>query len=225
METLHLLADVIPLGLAAAVTPTLIALQLLVVCGDEWIRRALAVAAANAVAFAIVVTVVLAGLAQLPDRNTGTLGPIDLWLRIGCGTLLLVSAVYFFLPHPELAAKVQGTIERRTRNASVWLFFGISFYFSITDFSTFIVIIPALHGVTVSDGIPAAKVLAVAVLMVLALMPTWVPPTTRAPLAHRIEPALGRAYRYVMTHQFPIVGSICVAAGAFLVISALLRRP
>ena len=76
-----------------------------------------------------------------------------------------------------------------------------------------------------SDGIPAAKVLAVAVLMVLALMPTWVPPTTRALLGHRIEPALGRAYRYVMSHQFPIVGSICVAAGAFLVISALLRRP
>jgi hypothetical protein len=211
----------VPLGIAAALTPTLLALQLLVVAGDHWVRRSLAVAIANELAFAIVIGLVLAGLAQLPDQGTGVMGPIDRWLRISCGTLLLVSSVYFFWPHPGLSARVRSSIERRSRNASVWIFFGLGFYFSITDFSSFLVLIPALHVITVSTAVLATKVVVVIIVLALALMPTWLPPSARLLLGRRITPALTRMYAFVMEYQFQIVGVVAVVFGLFLLVSGL----
>ncbi len=225
MELAALLAHVVPLGIAAAFTPTLIALQLLVVCGTQWIRRSLAVAIANALAFSLVIGLVLAGFARLPDAGTGTPSAWDAWLRIACGAGLLAAAGYFTWPHPELSARVQDSIERRTRDASVWAFFALACYFSITDFSTFVVLLPALHEVTMSSADTFAKAAAVAVVLTLALTPTWLPPTMRGILGHRISPTLDRLYGFVMHNQFRIVGAVCLVFGAFLLVTGLLRMP
>ena len=61
----------LPLGLAAAVTPTLFALQVLVVSGPQWQKRSLGVIAGTAIVFVIIFALVLGGLSQLPDAGTG----------------------------------------------------------------------------------------------------------------------------------------------------------
>jgi hypothetical protein len=225
VETLTLLAHVVPLGIAAAFTPTLIALQLLVVSGDRWVRRSLAVAVANAVAFSIVIGLVLAGFAKLPDAGSGSPSALDAWLRMGCGVALLAVGAYAIWPHPLLSAKMQESMERRTRHASAWVFFGLAFYFSITDFSTFVVLLPALHEVTMSSADLFARSAAVAVVVTLSLTPTWLPPTMRGLLGHRITPALDRLYGFVMRNQFRIVGAICLLFGVSLILTGVLRMP
>ena len=224
MHAAELLIHVLPLAVAAAFTPTLLALQLLVVAGDSWIRRSIAVAAANAIAFAIVNAIFLAGLAQLPDQGTGVLGPIDRWIRAVCGALLLISSVFFLWPHPELSKRAQDSLERRAKGASVWVFFGLAFYFSITDVSSFIVLIPALHDVTVSRGAIEMKVVIVLIVLAVALATTWVPPTGRALLGARITPTLTTLYAFVMKHQFQIVGAVCLVFGIYLLLGGLTGR-
>ena len=138
MRSAELLIHVLPLAVAAAFTPTLLALQLLVIVGDSWVRRS------------IVVAVMLAGLAQLPDQGAGHVGPIDRWIPGVCGALLLIAGIFFLWPHPELSRKARVSRERRAGGASSWVFFVLAFYFSITDLSSFIVLVPAMHEVTVS---------------------------------------------------------------------------
>jgi hypothetical protein len=84
--------EVIPLGIAAAITPGLIALQIIVVSGPKWGRRALAVFVANALAFVIVGALMLLGLAQIHDAGSGqgshsylvnrVISAVMRWLRV-----------------------------------------------------------------------------------------------------------------------------------------------
>jgi hypothetical protein len=221
-ELPHLLAQVIPLGLAAAVTPTLIGLQLLVVAEATWLRRALVVVAANALAFVLVMTIVTVGFAQLPDAGQGH-GPGLDRLRFGCGLILLVMSVYFLMPHRDLQAKAQGFVERKVARASAWLFFGLAFYMSISDFSSFLVLLPGLHDVTTSQGDLWVKAIALAVLLLLSLLATAGPLIVRLALGSRAEPTLGRAYTWVMSHNLLLVGIMLVAIGGYLLITGVMR--
>lgn len=220
-----LLVSVVPLALAAAVTPALIATQLLVIAqGERWVRRGLGVIAANAVAFGIVAGVVLVGFSQLPDARTGDGSEWDFWLRLGGGGILLLSSIWFFFPHRALAARTTASLERRLANASTWVFFAAAFYFSITDVSSFIPLLPALHDVTASDIDIIFKAIVMVVVLFIALQSTVFPVLVRALLGKEVEPALQRTYAWVMKHQFRIVGLVMAVIGAFLVVTAFARR-
>lgn len=220
MEGVDLYLHVIPLGVAAAVTPTLIALQLLVVCAPRWLGRALGVLAANALAFGLVIALVSFGFAKLPDAGTGHHEGFDS-LRFGCGLVLVVMSVYFLLPHRQLQERTQAAIERRVDHAHSWVFFGLAFYFSITDLSSFIVIAPGLRDVSVSTADLSAKIGALVVLLALSLMATGAPLILRLVLGRRGGPWLQRAYTWVMRNNLRVVGVMLLAVGLWFAIGAL----
>lgn len=221
-ELSHLLSQVIPLGLAAAVTPTLIGLQLLVVAEKTWLRRALVVVVANALAFLLVMGVVTAGFAQLPDAGQGH-GPELDKLRFACGLILLVMSVYFLMPHRDLQAKAQAFVERKVARASSWLFFGLAFYMSISDFSSFLVLLPGLHDVTSAQSDLWVKAVALVVLLLLSLLATAGPLIVRLALGPRATPALTRTYEWVMSHNLLLVGLMLVGIGGYLLVTAVMR--
>ncbi|MFM8897016.1 MAG: hypothetical protein ACKOE2_17020 [Actinomycetales bacterium] len=64
--------EMVPLGLGAAITPSLLALQVLVTSGDRWARRSLAVIAGNAVVFVTFCVLVLLELSSVPDAAAGS---------------------------------------------------------------------------------------------------------------------------------------------------------
>jgi hypothetical protein len=221
---LSVLALVVPLGIAAAVTPTLIAMQLLVVAGGtHWRRRSLAVVVANAIAFGIVITLATFGFAQLPDAGTGGGGTLDAMIRVGVGAVLALASIWFFVPHPEMAKRVRASLEARLVHASIWVFFALAFYFSITDLSSFIVLLPALHDITASSIAVEEKAIVLAVVLFLALQATMLPPLVRLVAGERVVPGLERLYGGVMRNQFPIVGAVCAAVGIFLLITGMAR--
>jgi len=61
--------------------------------------------------------------------------------------------------------------------------------------------------------------------MAVALATTWLPPTARALLGQRITSFLNRLYAFVMTHQFQIVGVVCLVFGVYLLLTGLSGRP
>ena len=219
---LGLLGQTVVLGLAAAFTPMLLALQVVIVSGDPWRRRAFAVAAGGGLAFVLVGALLLLGFAQLPTPAVGD-DPTGAWLRIVAGLALVGFAVVLFRPHPELSKRVESDIRGYVARASTWVFFGVAFALSIKDVSSFIVLAPALHDIAVADVSAPMQVLLVVVLYGLALSPVLAPPTVRLAFGHRADVGFARLYRFTLDHQFQLVGGMAAVVAVFLVVTGIAR--
>lgn len=215
-----LLFDVIPLGVGAAFTPSLFAIQLLIVANDPWKVRALAVFLGAASAFGIAITILLLGFAQLPT-STGRTDIVDGILRLLAAIILGALTVYFFLPHPGLEKRVTTDIENRVAKSSSIKFFGLTFLLSIKNFSSFVLIIPAMHDVGVADISWPIKVAVTALVFALALSPILIPPLMRTALGAPGRALLNKVYTFTMSHQFTIMGVIFGLLTFYLLMSGL----
>ncbi|MBK9740581.1 MAG: GAP family protein [Actinobacteria bacterium] len=223
MTFLGVLWQVIPLGIAAAFTPSLLALQILIVSGDPWRKRALAVAVGGSAAFVLVGFLLLVGFRQLPDIGGDLIDPFGTWLRIVAGLALWLAAAYLFRPHPALQARAEHDIGGYVAHASTWVFLGIAFALSIKDVSSFIVLAPALRTITASRLNDAEQAALVVILYALALSPVLLPPALRLLFGHRIDAAFKAVYRFTLVHQFQLVGSMAAIVGGYLLISGIVR--
>lgn len=217
-----LLGQVVILGIAAAFTPSLLALQVLIVSGDPWRRRSLAVAVGAATAFGLVGGALLLGFASLPTHTAGA-DPTGAWLRIVGAMVLAIVAVFLFRPHPGLQARAASEIRGYVARASSWVFLGVAFALSIKDLSSFVVMAPALHDIAVADINVAEKAVLLAVLYGLALSPVLVPPAVRLVFGHRADGAFRAAYAFTMSHQLQLVGGMAAAISVFLLLTGIAR--
>jgi hypothetical protein len=222
VDVIGLLGQTIVLGIAAAFTPSLLALQILVVSGDPWRRRALAVAAGGALAFVSVGALLYFGFAQLPQRPPAD-DPVASWLRIVAGVALAVVAIVLFRPHRDLERRVKSEIEGYVARASSWVFLGVAFALSIKDLSSFLVMAPALHDIAVAPIDVVWRWLLLIILYACALMPVLVPPGLRLVFGHRMDAVFRRAYAFTMSHQFQLIGGMAAAVAAYLLITGIAR--
>ena len=223
MGFLGLLGQTVVLGIAAAFTPMLLALQVLIVSGDPWRRRSLAVAIGGASAFGLVGFLLFFGFAQLPKVTLGATSATGAALWVVAGLVLAVIAVLLFRPHPHMQERVEADIRGYMARASSWVFLGVAFVLSIKDVSSFVVLAPALHDIAVADVDVAVQALLVAVLYALALSPVLAPPALRLVFGHRIDGTLRGVYSFTMAHQFQIVGSMAAVVAVFLLVNGIAR--
>lgn len=223
MAFLGVLWQVVPLGIAAAFTPSLLALQILIVSGDPWRKRALAVAVGAGAAFVLVGFLLLVGFRQLPNIGGGLVDPFGAWLRIVAGLALWLVAAYLFRPHPELQVRAERDIQGYVTHASAWVFLGIAFALSIKDVSSFIVLAPALRTISAARLNDVEQAVLVVILYTLALSPVLLPPTLRLLFGHRMDTAFKAVYRFTLVHQFQLVGSMAAIVGGYLLISGIIR--
>jgi Sap, sulfolipid-1-addressing protein len=221
MSDAALIGQSVLLGLAAAFTPSLVALQILVCSGDPWRRRALAVAVGGTSAFVLVGGLLLFGFAQLPtgSAHDSAFGSL---VRLAAGAVLLMAAVWLFVPHPRIQQRVEQDIRGHVAHASPWVFLGVAFGLSIKDISSFVMMAPALHDIAVSGTDVILQVVLVLVVFALALSPVLAPPLARLVLGHRSDAVFARTYRFTMDHQFQLVGAVALAIGIFLVVTGVL---
>lgn len=211
-----LFTAVLPLGLAAAVTPTLFALQVLVVSGPKGRTRSVAVIAGSGLVFAAVFALALGGLSALPDAGTGRTSVTEYWIECLAGLVLILLGVWMLRPHPEVDAKLEKKVQGYANHASSGVFAGLAAYMTVTDFSSLVLLVPALHEVTRSTVWLAAKVVIVAFLFACVMLPVLIPPIAVRVGGQRGVDALQRAYRLVMGHQVQVMGAIAVPLGAVL---------
>lgn len=223
MGFLGLLGQSVLLGIGAAFTPSLLALQLLIVSGDPWRRRSLAVAVGGSSAFILVGAMLWCGFASLPTDGVGTVSAFGAWLRIVAGGGLIVAAVILMRPHPELQRRVEADIHARVARASTWVFLGVAFALSIKDVSSFVVLAPALHDIAVADINVMEQAMLIVVLYAFALSPVLAPPAVRLVFGHRADRFFQSVYRYTMDHQFALMGAMCALIGAYLAVSGVVR--
>jgi hypothetical protein len=215
MSFLALIGEVILLGLAAAITPGLFAMQVLIVAGDNWIKRSAAVLAGAGLGFGLVSLILFAGFTQLPAAGSGSAFEVIGELVIGIG--LLVASVWLLLPHPAIQQRAEATINNYASKASSKIFFAIAFALAVKDVSSYAVMLPALHDIATAGLWWPIALLLLGVLYVLALTPVLVPPLARLIIGQPAVKVMQKVYRFVMDHQFRIVGVMFVVIGGALV--------
>jgi hypothetical protein len=216
-----LLLAIAPLGLAAAVTPTLFALQVLVVSGADWWRRATAVAAGAGLVFIAVFALVLAGFSQLPDAGSGRHSQWEDIIALACGAVLVPLGAWMLRPHPHADAAMERKVSGYADHANPWVFFGVAAYMSVTDFSSLLVLVPALHDVTSSAVAVVGKALAVLFLLFCIMLPVLAPPTAVLLGGDRARSTLRRLYALVMGHQVQVMGAVALVVGLILLVRGI----
>lgn len=218
---LETLWRIIPLGIGAAFTPSLLGLQILATRGDRWIVRTLMVILGSGLAFGIACSVLYFGFAQLPTdppRGPRILQGILLLLAAG---VLVATTVWLFRPHPDLAKKSGDVLTRRLDKTHFVTFFSVAFVLSIKDITSFALLVPGLHDIATTDIHRLDKAILVGILFGLALSPTLLPPLWRAIRKQHAARLLNRVYDFTMRHQFQIVGVIAIVFAVYCLVMAL----
>ncbi len=221
METL---LYVIPLGIGAAFTPSLLALSILVSGQDQWRKRAAALAAGSILAFGLFGVLIIFGFRKLPLPEVDGSDWFGALVRLLAAAVLAVSAIYLFIPHPALQKRVESRIQSYVQNSSLVMMFAIAFLLSIKDVSSFVMLVPALHDIAVCPNFIEAGV-ALVVLYTLALSPVLAPIAVRLFFDKGSRDPMQKLYRFTMDHQFQIVGFVAVILSAYLAVTGWHQLP
>jgi Sap, sulfolipid-1-addressing protein len=216
----ELLSKVIPLSLGAAVSPTVLAAIVLVLGG----RRSLA----RGVAFTLGVFTVLAALTMSGLVISHHSDPSAARIRVThdvyglLGVVLLSLAVISLLrprTHSDTGTPVH-TDDPRT-DKGLLAVFALGFGLMISNLSTILLYLPAMHSVSASSATTSAKVVAVVIALAITSIPVSVPMLLRIGLPRRSVPIFAAINRFVTDHQRAITIAVEVGFGVYLIARAL----
>lgn len=215
-----LFATIIPLGIAAAVKPTLWALQLLAVSGVQWWPRARALALGAAIPILFFGILGVLGFSQLAEPDPGQIDVFGVSLRMILGIGFLLASIWLLRPHPHLQQRVADSLQSEITKARVRDFFVLGLVMNAKAITTFALVLPALHDIAIADISTVARGLALLLLFALVLSPVWLPIVIRALIGQRDW--LANFSSVIAAHSFRILGVMAVLAGLYLTGSAAL---
>lgn len=191
------------------------------VSGPKWHSRALAVIFGSGVVFAAFFALVLGGLSRLPDASTGTKSWSAYMVEAVAGAILLVIAAWLLRPHAAADRRMEAKVKSHADHASPTVFAGLAAYMTLTDFSTLVLIVPALHDITRSTASAPEKLLVVGFVFACVMLPVLSPPAAAHFLGERGLRALNRMYALLMGHQLQVMGAVAGVIGVLLLSQGL----
>jgi threonine/homoserine/homoserine lactone efflux protein len=182
----NLLAQVIPLALAAAISPVVFLVQLTTLTGPRPIARGSALTAGAAVVLIVLSTIGVAlGGTSFSSNDT-----LKASLNIVLGALLMAVGLRALLKPPKPKPS-----EPDTKPTSVWRSFVAGAAAMASNVTSFALYIPAL-ALIAGSGLPLGqRGLAALIILLITLMVAWVPLLLAATVpaaSSRVLPALGR---------------------------------
>jgi hypothetical protein len=180
-----LLAQIVPLALAAAISPVVFLLQLNTLTGPRPLTRGLALTAGAALVLIVGSSAaVLLGGTGFSGRET-----LQAWINVGFGVLLCLVGLRALLkpPKPKVA-------EVEPKPTSVWRSVLAGAGGMASNVTTFALYIPAL-ALIAGSGLPRGQQgIAALIILLITLMVAWVPLLLAAVVpgaSTRLLPALG----------------------------------
>jgi hypothetical protein len=212
----RLLAIVLPLAAGAAVSPTILALQLLTLSRrNAPVARSWAVAAGCAL--------VLAGfsvLALLLAKSTGgSDSPSEAGgiVKLVAAALLLVVGVRQLRKAPPAAPKPERESRHPLRQS-----FTLGAAMMLTNFSTIVLYFPAMHAIGIAGGVElSGKLLAFLLLFAITLLTAVGPPLLVTLMGPRATPVLQRLNGFFTAHRRGIGAGICFVFAVLLTAAGL----
>lgn len=221
-----LLASVLPLAVGAAISPTLVALQLMVLTGaTKPVARAWALALGSAFvlgAFSVLGLTVLNRLHPAEHDHHSLRGAVIMFTAAG---LLGVLAVRSIARRPTSAEQQTSHTAERLANAPTAWFVGVGALGMVVNFSTLLLFVPALHEITRSPVDLAGRSVAFTVLFVITLLPVLLPVGLVTVVGPRADPVLAATHRFVSGHARQIGVVIEVVFAVYLVARGLGELP
>lgn len=211
-----LLLQVLPLALGAAISPTLIIIQAMLLTGPNHpLRRSWAFAIGRLVSMAIITLGGASLLALLPDFNTGALkaSPYAAAIFAAGGIVLLIVSWRHYKkgPDPDHKGLAYRMVDLPTAVlglvSAAWVFINAS---------TLAMYLPALHIITRSDAGEAIKALSLMMLFLITTAAAWVPPLLVTVRGETMEPRLARVQHWLESHGHMISIVITAVFGALL---------
>jgi len=216
----ELLSRIIPLSLGAAVSPTVLAAIVLVLGGRRSLARGFAFTAG---VFTVLAGLTVSGLVishQSQPSATRVQVTHDVYGLLG--VVLLSLAVISLLrarTHSGTGTPVH-TSDPRT-DAGLLAVFALGFGLMISNLSTILLYLPAMHMVSSSEASTSAKTLAVVIALAITSIPVTVPMLLRIALPRRSIPIFSAINRFVTDHQRAITITVEVGFGIYLIWRAL----
>lgn len=219
-----LLASVLPLAVGAAISPTLLALQLLVLSGTNPLPRAWALALGSALVLGVYAVLGLTVLDHLHTahhhRSTS-----DAVVMFGAAGLMAALAVRSLARRPTPAEQHTSRTAQRLASAPTPWFVGVGALGMVVNFSTLVLFLPALHEIARSSTTLADRSAAFVVLYVVTLLPVLLPVGLVAVLGDRAAPTLDATHRWVTRHARQIGIAIELVFAVYLVVKGFGELP
>ncbi|MFM8860860.1 MAG: GAP family protein [Acidimicrobiia bacterium] len=221
----ELLSKVLPLSLGAAISPTVLAVVLVVLSGRRAVARGAAYVAGVLVILAGLTALGLYGVRQVTPSATTTYieRAIDavagvLLLLLALGTMLRAAARDAAAPPDE---PTEAPTPEPDRRSGVGGAFVLGMAMMLSNFSTILLYLPAMHIVSTAEVTDRDKVLAVALAFVITSLPATMPLVVRIVAPGPASRAFGRLHEFISHNQRRIGVTIEVLFGVYLVIKAL----
>ena len=214
-----LLATIVPLGIAAAMHPALLGLQLLIVGQAHWWRRARAFALGASIPLLLFGLLVFLGFSQLPGTKADGIDILGISLRTVIGLGFLAASVWLFMPHPQLQQRTAEFVSTKVASGRPGDFLVLGLIMNGKSLTSYALLVPALHDIAQTREV-AIQLAALALLYVLALSTLWIPIVLALLLGARGASTLQRASTYVIDHNFRILAVTALLIGVYLTGSA-----
>lgn len=216
----ELLTKVIPLSIGAAFSPTVLALELLILSGKR--------PRARSTAFLAGILLVFAGLTALGLvlSHTSSTSPaqeaITKTVDVVAGALLLLLAlgtIFRSLAHDSVAPV--GGENKDTRTPGLLSAFLLGIAIMVSNFSTILLYLPAMRSISAATISDIDKVLVVAIAFFIAAAPILLIYGFATGFPRIATPPLNRLRAWIDQHQKTIGIAVEVIFGAYLIVKAL----
>ena len=218
-----LMLRVLPLALGAALSPIILALQMLTLTsGTRRQLRAWLVALGAAVACGGWVVVGLLVVNRMPHPAHGP-DPTSGAARIALALLLVslgAKALYHRNPDAPPAQAVDASEDGSAHLLRAVL---LGFAAMLSNVSSLVLFLPALHEITHARTDDMAKSIVLGVLILITLLPALVPPLAAAIGGVDARRALDRLSAVIAAHHTTINATICFVFATYLVATGVTR--
>lgn len=212
----QLLTKVLPLALGAAVSPTVLTIQVLILAmPSKPVRRAWAFTL-GCLAVVIVLTVVGSKLMTTGAHPDGP-DPVGATIKAVAALLLGVLAIRAVRGRGGITPKRM----KKLNTTPTWGFLTVGVAIMALNFSSIILYIPALHEIAKDPDDPTAQAVATGILMLCTMAPALLPALAVTVLGSRAQPTLDRLNHVVTRYSKQINTTICVVFAAYLAIAAV----
>lgn len=220
---LPLLLRVLPLALGAALSPIILALQMMTLTtGSRRQLRAWLVAIGAALACVMWTVVGLYVVNRLPHPARGP-DPTSGAIRVALALVLVslgVNALYHRNPD---ASPAQAEAPPDGGPAHLPRAVLLGFAAMLSNASSLVLFLPALHEITHARTDDANKSIVLGVLILVTLVPALVPPLAAVIGGASARSGLDRLSAMIATHHTTINATICFVFAAYLLVTGVVR--
>ena len=216
-----LLVGTLPFAIGAAISPTVLAIVVLILAsGTRAVHRTWLFALGGAALTAAFILLCRTVFAQVSGSSDGPSG-IDRIIEGVLAAALIALAIRVIVKKPADPAKGKGRVQRILESGNPWAYIGLGAAAMAANGSTLILVLAGSHHITITEAPLDAKIVASVLLFIGACLPLVLPPLLATIGGQHAEGFLHRLNVFTTKHQKVINAAILLLIAALLAWKAL----